>query len=68
VSVAHGSIFNHSAVQRVAQIEWDTASPNAFFQSNLTAPGTGATRAHFERSSSVSPVNAVMQSCTSPGS
>lgn len=41
VSVAHGSIFNHSAVQRVAQIEWDTASPNTFFQSSWTAPGAG---------------------------
>ena len=41
VSVTHGSVFNHSALQRAAQIEWDRASPNTFFQSNWSGPGTG---------------------------
>jgi len=41
VSVAHGPVFDHSAVQRAAQVEWDNASPDTFFQSNWTAPMTG---------------------------
>jgi hypothetical protein len=40
VSVAHGGIWDHSTVQRVAQIEWDNASAATFFQSNWTPPLT----------------------------
>jgi hypothetical protein len=47
VSVAHGSIFNHSSFQRVAQIEWDRASPNTFFQSNWAAPDSGRDASRF---------------------
>ena len=41
VSVTHGSIFNHSSLQRVAQIEWNQAAADTFFQSNWTAAGAG---------------------------
>jgi hypothetical protein len=48
VTVTHGSIANHSAQQRVAQIEWNAPGSDVFFQSNWTPPGAGQSAAAFK--------------------
>jgi len=68
VSVAHGSILNHSALQRVAQIEWDNASPDTFFQSNWTAPGLGRNASAFRTLELRVSRQCRDATCTSPGS
>jgi len=47
VSVTHGSIFNHSSLQRVAQVEWNQAAADTFFQSNWTPDGLGRNASAF---------------------
>ena len=48
VTVTHGGIANHSALQRVAQIAWRSPGPQTFFQSNWTAPGAGQSVAAYK--------------------
>lgn len=68
VAVAHGAIFNHSVVQRVAQIAWNTASPGTFFQSNWTAPGLGRDASAFRTLEFRVSRQCRDAICTSPGS
>jgi len=68
VTVTHGSIFNHSSLQRVARIEWDTASSSTFFQSNWTASGVGRDASGFRTLEFRVSRQCRDAICTSPGS
>ena len=48
ITVVHGGIPNHSAVQRVAQIAWKAPGNATFFQSNWTPPGAGQSASGFK--------------------
>ena len=48
VTVAHGGIANHSALQRVAQIAWKAPGSDTFFQSNWTPAGGGRNASAFK--------------------
>jgi len=41
VTFGFDRVPNHSSVQRAAHVEWNSAGPSTFFQSNWTAPGSG---------------------------
>ncbi len=41
ISINHGSVPNHSPVQRAGQISWTSSGDATYFQSNWAAAGTG---------------------------
>jgi len=48
VTVTHGGIADHDVTQRVAQIAWNGAGSNTYFQSNWTAPGASRDASGFK--------------------